>query len=152
MARIGLTHLMRHHVRKTLLILFGVLFIAFGVGAFFGVPGGHDGSHHAIGHNLTHIIAGLLVLDVALIGSSATRRSFCFVFGAVYMAIGVFGVFSVRDSLRLVPGLIEFHLEDEWIQIATGLLFIAIGLLKKVPAVPRRRVRRLNDLETKGAI
>ena len=48
------------------------------------------------------------------------------------MGIGLFGVFSIRDSLRIVPGLIEFHLEDEWIQIATGLLFIAIGLLKKV--------------------
>ena len=129
----------RHHVRKTLLVIFGALFIAFGIGAFFGVPGGHDASHHGVGHNLTHIIAGLLVLDVALVGSTGTRRSFCLVFGAVYMAIGLFGVFSVRDSLRLVPGLIEFHLEDDWIQMATGLLFIVLGLLKKVPAHSRRR-------------
>ena len=125
--------MMRHHLHKTLLVLFGVLFIAFGVGAFLGVPGGHDGSHHSVGHNLTHIIAGILVLDVALVGSPATRRSFCFLLGAIYMGIGLLGAFSIRDSLRIVPGLIEFHLEDEWIQIATGLLFIVIGLLKKVP-------------------
>src|SRR5688572_18924449 len=104
----------RHHVRKTLLIIFGALFIAFGISAFFGVPGGHDTSHHTLGHNLTHIVAGLAVLYAAFIGSSGTRRSFCFVFGAIYLAIGLFGVFSVRDSLRLVPGLIEFHLEDDW--------------------------------------
>jgi hypothetical protein len=128
----------RHHVRKALLLIFGALFIAFGIGAFFGVPGGHDASHHTVGHNLTHIIAGLLVLDVALVGSTGTRRSFCFVFGAVYLAIGLLGVFTVRDSLRIVPGVIEFHLEDDWIQIATGLLFIALGLLKKVPARPDR--------------
>ena len=128
----------RHHVRKSLLVLFGVLFIAFGIGAFFGVPGAHEGSHHTLGHNLTHIIAGIFILDVALVGSSATRRSFCFLFGAIYMAIGVFGVFSVQDSLRVVPGLIEFHLEDSWIQMATGLLFIVIGLLKKVPEHSRR--------------
>ena len=128
----------RHHVRKALLVLFGVLFIAFGVGAFFGVPGGHDGTHHSIGHNLTHIVAGLLILDVALVGSSATRRSFCFLFGAIYLAIGLFGIFSVRDSLRIVPGLIEFHLEDEWIQMATGLLFVVIGLLKTVPVRSRQ--------------
>jgi hypothetical protein len=126
----------RHHIRKGLLVLFGVLFIAFGISAFFGVPGAHDSDHHTIGHNLTHIVAGLLILDVALVGSAATRRGFCFIFGAVYLLIGVFGVFSVRDSLRIVPGLVEFHLEDNWIQMLTGCLFIVLGLLKKVPAQP----------------
>jgi hypothetical protein len=48
-------------------------------------------------------------------------------------------VFSVQDSLRVVPGLIEFHLEDDWVQMATGALFIALGLLKRVPSrYPRR--------------
>jgi hypothetical protein len=123
----------RHHVRKGVLVLFGALFIAFGIGAFFGVPGGHDASHHTIGHNFTHIIAGIAVLWVAFAGDSATRRWFCFAFGAFYLAIGFLGMFSVRDSLRLVPGVVEFHLEDEWVQIGTGVLFAALGLLRKVP-------------------
>jgi hypothetical protein len=125
--------MMRHHWRKGLLVLFGVLFILFGIGAFVGVPGGHDTSHHTIGHNLTHIIAGVAVLAVAFSGRSQTRRWFCFAFGAAYLAIGFFGVFSVRDSLRMVPGLIEFHLEDDWVQIGTGLLFAALGFFKPVP-------------------
>ena len=124
------------HIRKGLLVLFGVLFIAFGISAFFGVPGAHDEGHHTVGHNLTHIVAGLLILDIALVGSAATRRGFCFVFGAIYLLIGLFGVFTVQDSLRIVPGLIEFHLEDHWIQMATGVLFIVLGLLRKVPARP----------------
>jgi hypothetical protein len=129
----------RKHVRKILLIIFGLLFIAFGIGAFFGVPGGHDGEHHRVAHNLTHIIAGVIVLYVALVGNSGTRRSFCFTFGLIYLAIGLFGVFSVQDSLRVVPGLIEFHLEDDWVQMATGALFIALGLLKRGPSrYPRR--------------
>lgn len=121
----------RHHLRKGLLILFGLLFMAFGVSAFFGVPGAHAASHHTIGHNLTHIIAGLIVLDIALVGTASGRRGFCLVFGAMYLLIGMFGIFSERDSLRIVPGLIEFHLEDNWVQIVTGLLFVALGLLKK---------------------
>ncbi len=134
MACVRLKRIMkRHHVRKILLLIFGALFIAFGIGAFFGVPGGHEASHHTLGHNLTHIVAGLLALYTALAGSSGTRRSFCFVFGAIYLAVGLLGVFSVRDSLRIIPGLIEFHLEDEWIQIVTGLLFVSLGLLKKSP-------------------
>ncbi len=124
----------RHHIRKLLLLLFGALFIAFGIGAFMGVPGGHDSSHHSIGHNLTHIVAGILIIGIALVGNSGTRQWFCFAFGAAYLAVGVFGMFSVRDSLRLVPGLIEFHLEDDWVQMGTGLLFIVLGLLKRVPA------------------
>jgi hypothetical protein len=124
----------RHHVRRTLLLILGALFIAFGIGAFFGFPGAHDGDHHRVAHNLTHIIAGILILYVALVGSSGARRSFCFTFGLVYFAIGLAGVFSVKDSLRLVPGLIEFHLEDNWVQMATGALFIALGFLKRLPA------------------
>jgi hypothetical protein len=129
----------RHHVRKTLLILFGALFIAFGIGAFVGFPGAHDSHHHQVAHNLTHIIAGVLILYVALVGNTGARRSFCFTFGLVYFAIGLVGVFSVKDSLRLVPGLIEFHLEDDWVQMATGALFVLLGLLKSVPSrYPRR--------------
>lgn len=125
---------MKHHVRKSVLIAFGFLFIAFGIGAFFGIPGGHGADHHTVGHNLTHIIAGVTVLYFAFIGQSGTRRSFCFIFGAIYLLIGVVGVYSTSDSLRVIPGLIEFHLEDSWVQIATGLLFLGLGLLKKVPS------------------
>lgn len=132
----------RRHIRKALLVLFGVLFIAFGVGAFFGVPGGHDASHHTIGHNLTHIIAGVAVLWVAWAGNSGTRRWFCFAFGAVYLAIGLLGAFTVRDNLRVIPGVMEFHLEDHWVQIGTGLLFMVLGLLKKVPKGGEREVIR----------
>lgn len=131
----------RHHFRKALLLLFGGLFIAFGIGAFFGMPGGHDASHHTVGHNLTHIIAGVTVIAVAWAGSSETRRWFCFAFGAIYVAIGIFGVYSERDSLRLLPGLLEFHLEDDWVQIGTGLLFIFLGLLKPREISSRRQSR-----------
>ena len=93
----------------------------------------HDASHHTIGHNLTHLIAGGVVLWVAWAGTSGTRRWFCFAFGAAYLAIGFFGFFSVRDALRLIPGILEFHLEDHWVQIGTGLLFVVLGLLKKLP-------------------
>ena len=127
-----------HHIRKGFLILFGLLFIGFGVSAFFGVPGGHEASHHTIGHNLTHIVAGLLVLDIALVGTAGGRRGFCVAFGAMYLLIGVFGAFSERDSLRVIPGLIEFHLEDNWVQIGTGLLFVALGFVRKVLVRPKQ--------------
>ena len=141
-ARLGLNEftVKRHHIRKVLLIVFGALFIAFGIGAFFGVPGGHEASHHTVGHNLTHILAGLAVLAVALAGNSRGRRWFCFAFGAAYLAIGIFGAFTVHDSLRLIPGVLEFHLEDDWVQIATGVLFLALGLLKRVPESPNEEL------------
>jgi ABC-type transport system involved in multi-copper enzyme maturation permease subunit len=131
----------RRHFRKALLVVCGILFVAFGVGAFFGLPGGHDASHHTIGHNMTHILAGLVVLAVAWAGSASVRRWFSFAFGAVYIAIGIFGFYSALDSLRILPGLIEFHLEDTWILIGTGMLFTFLGLLRSrgiSTAYPRR--------------
>jgi hypothetical protein len=129
----------RRHLRKGVLIVFGVLFIAFGIGAFLGIPGGHDTSHHTIGHNLTHILAGFGILAVALTGRSATRKRFCFAFGTVYLLIGLCGVFTDKDSLRIIPGVVEFHLDDAWVQIATGLLFVALGMLKSTAKVGARR-------------
>ena len=43
------------------------------------------------------------------------------------------------DNLRILPGVLEFHLEDDWVQVGTGLLFIALGLLKRVPE--KRKLR-----------
>ena len=138
-ARLGLEPFVKWHWRKALLLIFGMLFIAFGVGAFFGVPGAHDAGHHAPGHNITHIVAGLVVLNIALAGPPGVRRLFCFGFGAIYLAIGVFGLFSVQDSLRIIPGMIEFHLEDDWVQIGTGVLFLALGFLKKAEPLIQER-------------
>jgi hypothetical protein len=123
----------RRRIRKFLLFVFGALFVAFGVLAFLGWTRGHDASHHTIGHNVTHVIAGLTVLAVAWAGGSVVHRRFCIGFGAFYMAIGALGFFSSRDSLRVIPGLIEFHLEDQWVQIGTGILFLALSLLKSKP-------------------
>jgi hypothetical protein len=125
-------------VRKWTLVVFGALFIAFGIGAFAGVPGGHDAAHHTVGHNLTHIFAGVACLALAFAGESVARRRFCFAFGAVYLLAGMVGVYSVQDNLRIIPGVIEFHLEDSWIQLATAALFFGLGLLKTSPDKHRR--------------
>jgi hypothetical protein len=122
-----------HHVRRSILFLFGFLFIAFGVGAFFGVPGGHDAGHHRIGHNVTHLFAGAVTLWVAFAGTSASRCRFCLAFGLAYLCLGLSGVFSEQENLRLIPGLLEFHLEDYWVQLTTAVLFLALSLFRPVP-------------------
>lgn len=121
-----------------MLLVCGALFVAFGIGAFFGVPGGHDAQHHTAGHNLTHILIGLACISVAWIGESTARRRFCFGVGGLYLLAGIAGVYSTQDNLRIIPGLLEFHLEDSWIHIATGLLFIGLGLLRNRIGKPRQ--------------
>lgn len=87
---------------------------------------------------MTHILAGLACISVAWIGESAARRRFCFSLGALYLVAGFVGVYSVKDNLRIIPGILEFHLEDSWIQIATGLLFVGLGLLRNRVGKPRQ--------------
>ena len=106
---------------KAICKLLGVVFLLVGLLGFISPK--LLGMHLSGIHNIIHLISAALALYFGFAASPSAARAFSLIFGAIYLLIGFFGVFSVRDSMRLVPGLIEFHLEDEWIQIATGLLF-----------------------------
>ena len=118
--------------RKGVLVAAGVLYVVFGVLAFFNVPGGHDEHHHSFAHNLTHIVLGLVLLGVTLWTRPAARRSLCLVFAAGYFAIGLLGIVAGQHAtLAIVPGVIEFHAGDYGVHLATGLFFLALGGLKR---------------------
>src|SRR5687768_2065574 len=93
--------------RKTLLVISGLLYVAFGILAFFNIPGGHDQHHHTLAHNLTHILLGLLLMIVALKSRPAIRQSLCFAFAGLYFLIGFVGlVVGEHTTLVMLPRLI----------------------------------------------
>ena len=123
--------------RKTLLIVAGVLYVLFGILAFFDIPGGHGEHHHTLAHNLTHIILGGVLLVVTLRVPPAARRRRCFGFAAAYVVIGFFGLAMGRQAtLALVPGIIEFHAGDYAVHLATALFFLVLGLLRRSDSAP----------------
>jgi hypothetical protein len=119
--------------RKSLLILAGILYVLFGVLAFFDIPGGHEEHHHTFAHNLTHIVLGIILLGLTFAFPPLWRRSLCFVVAGSYFVIGACGALLGHNhaTLPIIRGLIEFHSEDYMVHIATGFFFLILGLLKR---------------------
>jgi glycerol uptake facilitator-like aquaporin len=118
--------------RKSILVIAGMLYVLFGILAFFNIPGGHDEHHHSLAHNLTHIALGLILFGVALGSRSAVRQKLCLVFAFGYFIISFLGaIIGTHATLVIIPGLIEFHAGDYTVHLATGLFFAALSLFKR---------------------
>jgi hypothetical protein len=74
---------------RTICRVLGVVFVLAGLGGF-AMP--HLlGFHLTTIHNLIHIASGAVAAYLGSFGSAAAVRTFCVVFGAVYLALGVVG-------------------------------------------------------------
>jgi hypothetical protein len=118
--------------RKAVLIAAGILYLVFGLLAFFDIPGGHEEHHHTFAHNLTHILLGLVLLFFTTKTNPRVRKALCFFFAAAYSAIGLAGAFmSKAATLKVLPGIIEFHAGDYGVHLATAFFFFVLGTLKR---------------------
>src|SRR5215207_8582333 len=79
--------------RKTVLVVASILYVAFGILAFFDIPGGHDDHHHTFAHNLTHIVLGLVLFGVAMRSRPVIRQKLCLAFAIGYLVISFLGLF-----------------------------------------------------------
>jgi hypothetical protein len=113
-------------------LLFGAVLLAVGVIGFvvdasFETGGGVQGDELLLfevngWHNLVHIASG--ALGLALAGSRAGARLFALGFGAVYLAVTVWG-FVDGDS---VLGLLPVNTADNFLHLAIALLGLGAGL------------------------
>lgn len=135
--------------RKVVLIIAGLLYVIFGILAFFNIPGAHGEHHHTYPHNLTHIILGVVLLAVTVRCPAFARRFLCYVFAIGYLIIGACGTRAAKDAtFTIVPGMVEFHAGDYSVHFATGLFFLVLALLRpsdqpasKQMDIPKARTR-----------
>jgi hypothetical protein len=121
-----------HQRRKTLLIIAGILYVLFGILAFFGIPGGHEAHHHTRAHNLTHLFLGVGLLVLTLCFDPARRRVLCFGLSLIYLLIGLYGALEGKmATLAVIPGLVEFHAGDYVVHLFTSGFFLFLGLLRR---------------------
>ena len=121
--------------------LLGVVFILVGL-AGFAAPG-LLGTHLSLAHNAVHLISGAIALYFGFAGSPSGARGFCFVFGAVYLLLGIAGFLMghpgastitgmmMEDSKlwKIIPGTLEFGKMDHVVHCLLGVVFLAGGLL-----------------------
>lgn len=136
---------------KTICTILGIGFLLAGVAGF--VAPGLLGMHLTIVHDVVHIATGLVALWLGLRGSLSAARTFCIVFGAVYLLLGVAGFVAGGDGtptegvpgpadgrlLKVLPGMLELGTMDHIVHILLGGIFLIGGLATKQGAVTPAR-------------
>src|SRR5215813_14508444 len=100
---------------KTVCKILGVIFLLVGV-CGFALP--HLlGAHLSPAHNLVHIVSGIIALYFGFAGTYSGAKTFCLVFGVVYLALGILGlaIGAGPDRDWHVAGILHFGKVDHFI-------------------------------------
>lgn len=125
---------------KTICKILGVVFVLVGIAGF--VSPHLLGTHLTLAHNLVHIISGAIALYFGFAGSASGARTFCLVFGVVYLLLGVVGFVMGAPGTptmagmgadprlwKVLPGTLELGQMDHIVHILLGVVFLAGGVL-----------------------
>lgn len=127
---------------KTICKLLGVVFILVGIAGF--VQPGLLGTHLSLAHNLVHIISGAIALYFGFAGSPRGARTFCLLFGAVYLLLGIVGFVLGKPDVptmagmvmpadpklwKVLPHTLELGRMDHIVHCLLGVVFLIGGAL-----------------------
>jgi uncharacterized protein DUF4383 len=119
-------------VAKTLCKVAGFIFIIVGL-AGFALPN-LLGFHLTPIHNIIHILTGAVALYMGFPASYGAAKSFCVLFGIVYLLLGVLG-FVAPDTVATVighptPVPAGALMPDNVFHAVVGIVFLAVGAMK----------------------
>lgn len=112
----------------------GAVFVVVGL-LGFSVSGGHDLAGHTGGsllglfevntlHNLVHLAVGAVMIAAAIAGMRAARTANTLI-GAVYLALGVLGLFITGDNPL---NIIALNGADNGLHLVIGAALLGIGM------------------------
>jgi len=116
----------------------GVVFLLVGILGF--VMPGLLGAHLSMAHNIVHLVSGVLALYIGLKGSAGAAKTFCLVFGVVYLLLGIVGFVAGTGADRMlvvIAGQLELGTVDHAIHILLGIVFLVGGLMGAPAGAPR---------------
>ena len=113
---------------KTVAKILGVILLLVGILGFTHLLDSL-GAHLSPVHNLVHIISGVISLYFGFAGSLGGAKSFCTIFGLVYLLLGLVGM--VKGDLMIGP--LMLGKVDHGIHLIVGAAYLAGGLLTKKP-------------------
>lgn len=130
--------------------ILGIVFLLVGVAGF--VMPALLNTHLSMVHNVVHLVSGVVALWLGLKGSPSAAKTFCIVFGAVYLLLGLAGFVAGTDAaptghvpgphdarmLTVIPGMLELGTMDHAVHVLLGVVFLAAGLMTKPATVTPR--------------
>lgn len=117
---------------KRICTIVGVVFLLVGV-AGFAMPN-LLGAHLSLAHNIIHLVSGAVALYLGLRGTEDAARTFCMVFGAVYLLLGVVGFLlgsGDERMLTLIPDQLMFGTMDHVIHVLLGAIFLVGAMMSR---------------------
>ena len=116
---------------KTLCKIFGVVLLLVGIAGF--LKDDLLGMHLTMIHNIVHLLTAAIALYFGFYGSDASARTFCQVFGVIYLLLGI-GGFVAPD---VIANVIQSHsmtgdgnlTPDNIVHVLVGAVFLIVGLL-----------------------
>src|ERR1041385_1773843 len=118
---------------KTVCKILGVVFLLVGLCGFV-APHLLD-AHLTPIHNVIHIVSGAIALYFGFAGTLSGAKTFCLIFGVVYLALGVLGMALGHpmgtESHMWTLGPLELGQSDHLIHVLLGIVFLAGGLFTK---------------------
>jgi len=99
------------------------------------------GAHLSMIHNIIHLVTGAVSLWIGLKGTPGGAKTFCLVFGIVYLLLGIAGfVLGTGDDkmLTVLAGQLEFGTIDHIIHVALGAIYLIGALATKTARVATR--------------
>ena len=116
---------------KTVAKLMGVVLLLVGILGFTHVLdslGAHVGPGYAA-HNLVHLVSGVIALYFGFAGTLGGAKTFCTVFGLVYLLLGIVGL--AMGDLHIGP--LMLGKVDHGIHLIVGAIFLGGGLITRNP-------------------
>ena len=119
---------------KTLCKIFGVVLLLVGIAGF--AKSDLLGMHLTGIHNVVHILTAVIALYFGFAGTASAARTFCLVFGAIYLLLGVLGfvapgvvtaIIGVGHDAGLGP--------DNIVHLLLGATFLIAGLMPEPKTV-----------------
>ena len=115
---------------KTVCKILGVILLLLGV-CGFAAPTLLN-AHLSPIHNAIHIVSGAIALYFGFAGTLPAAKSFCLIFGVIYLALGVLGLALGQPPDRMwMLGPLHFGEADHAIHSLLGVIFLAGGLFTK---------------------
>jgi hypothetical protein len=115
---------------KTLCKILGVALLLVGL-AGFAAPT-LLGMHLTTIHNVVHLLTGLIAAYLGFAGSPAAARTFCLVFGAVYLLLGIAGFVApglVSQLLGHPPVSARELTPDNAVHVLLGAVLLVAALM-----------------------
>jgi hypothetical protein len=117
---------------KTLCKILGVVLLIVGLLGF--AQPNLLGMHLTPIHNIIHLLTAAIALYLGFAGSAEGARTFCAVFGAIYLLLGILGFAAPGVVASIIghagPVTSGDLTPDNAVHLLLGIVFLAAGLMK----------------------